>query len=177
MSETVVPKAPDAPGVVPSQGVVSYLSGVTNYLRKLTSSIFGVAASVTQSAASYAANTRKSVDPIVGAVSDSAQALSDLTLLGALFSKPESKIRSIYDRSTSLAKSAKSFTEETPKRIEDYGNIAIDPTKLRENIRNVQLPTKRVSAETDSESAAKRKKKKKSNSQNRRGAKQSRRRY
>jgi hypothetical protein len=173
-SEVVVPQSPKAE-TIPSEDTVKSISGSTSFLKRLTSSLFGVAAGVTASAASMAVKTRLSLLPVLAAISDNARAVSDLTLLGAIFSKPDSKVRSIYDASTNLAARSQKIVDTTPQEVKEYESIVRTPEEILAAVKGTPLPSRRP--ELPEPVPSKKKKKKGSKPANRRGAKKPRRRY
>jgi hypothetical protein len=127
---------------VDNQGVLAPIKALGNYLSSLTNAIFGGAAEVTRSGVNYALQTKRSIDPIVSAVGETAKAASDLTMLGALLDRSErTPFRAIYEQSKRTQMLTEAFETTKGPAIEVAVNSALMD---RSNIKNRLLDTARL---------------------------------
>jgi ribosomal protein S10 len=166
MSNTQVPgisptNAPD------STGIVSSLKGATAYLGKLVSSLFGGASQATQTAADYAQKSKKSIDPVINAIGETAKRVSDITLLGAILDRNNrTGLRDAYFTSTKIAKDTKDYQDTGSLRLDKRLNdIRQTPTQILGKLSDPKLlPPERQNTEADTKRNNKKKSKSKRSS-------------
>jgi hypothetical protein len=150
---------------VNNSGVLDSLAKLGNYLSRITSSIFGGASEVTIGGKKYLEATKKSVDPVISALGETAKQVQGLTLLGALVDPNErTPFRRVYETASSVVDRAKSYATLQSAQLDDkITKFAMTPQQVMDSMLPKQLPPRSQKTTVDrSESSSKTKKKKKS---------------